>query len=69
LSAIELTFPRLVRAVPDPLGLYFRIGRGNQADFLNALAAGVDNCFGVVLDPSIGKQHDELRQKGVGEKA
>jgi hypothetical protein len=45
------------------LALYFRVGRGNQADFLNTLAAGVDNCFGVVLDPSIGSQHDELRQR------
>lgn len=68
MNATESIYPRLIRPVPDPLGLYFRIGRGNQADFLNALAAGIDNCFGVVLDPSIGKQHDELRQRVLAKK-
>jgi hypothetical protein len=37
---------RPVRSVPQPLGLYFRVGRNDQRDLLNLIAAGDAGCFG-----------------------
>lgn len=56
-------FPRAVRPVPDPLGLYFRAGRNDQAELLNLIAAGDASCFGVVFDPTLIKSQKELRDQ------
>ena len=56
-------FPRAVRAVPDPLGLYFRAGRNDQADLLNLIAAGDASCFGIVFDPTLVTSQKELRDQ------
>ena len=39
-------FPRAVRPVPDPLGLYFRAVRNDQVDLLNLIAAGAPTSNG-----------------------
>lgn len=56
-------FPRAVRPVPDPLGLYFRASRNDQAELLNLMAAGDASCFGVVFDPTLIKSQKELRDQ------
>ena len=57
----KLIYPRVVRPVPDPLALYFRVGRASQKDLSNLIAVGDAACFGVVFDPTLIKPHQELR--------
>jgi hypothetical protein len=40
--------PRLIRPVPDPLGLYLRVGRNDHRDILNLVSQGKLGCFGLV---------------------
>lgn len=53
-------YPRIVRPVPEPLGLYFRIGRNDHRAVLNQIAAGDFACFGAVFDPVYAGRHKEL---------
>ena len=61
--AEKIIYPRVVRPVPDPLGLYFRVGRASQKDLSNLIAVGDAACFGVVFDPTLLKPHQELRDQ------
>lgn len=53
--------PRLIRPVPDPLGLYFRARRNDHKVLLHLLAARQNALSGVVFDPSLDDRHKELR--------
>jgi hypothetical protein len=54
-------FPRLLRPVDVPLGLYFRPGRNDHAVLTQALAEGVTGIRGVVFDAGRLKVQEELR--------
>ncbi len=56
-------FPRSVRAAPDPLGLYVRLGRNDHPEFLNLMTTGDAACFGAVFDPTLMKRHQEVRDQ------
>ena len=56
---------RPVRSAPQPLGLYFRVGRNDQRDLLNLIAAGDAGCFGLVLDPTLVASQKELRDRAL----
>lgn len=56
-------FPRIVRPAPEPLGLYFRVGRNDHKAFSDLIAAGGASLFGAVLDPTNLKRHAELRDQ------
>lgn len=60
-----IRFPRPIRSAPEPLGLYLRVGRNDQRDLLNLIAAGDAGCFGVVLDPTLVGSQKELRDKAL----
>jgi hypothetical protein len=55
--------PRLVRPAPDPLGLYFRVGRNDHRPLLDLLAGGDTRFFGVVCDPTHVKFQRELVER------
>lgn len=54
-------FPPLVRQMPEPLGLYFRVRREDRAPLLQLLSSGTTNMSGLVFDPQRVKQDKELR--------
>jgi hypothetical protein len=56
---------RPVRSAPQPLGLYFRVGRNDQRDLLNLIAAGDAGCFGLVLDPTLVGSQREIRDRAL----
>ena len=56
-------FPRIVRAVPDPLGLYLHAGYNDHKAILNMLATGDKTFFGAVFDPTKLDRHAELREQ------
>ena len=56
-------FPRIVRPTPEPLGLYFRVGRNDHKHFSDLIATGNTSLFGAVLDPTNLKRHSELRDQ------
>lgn len=53
-------YPRAIRPAPDPLALYFRVGRNDHRAILNLAAAGDLACFGGVVDPTRVDLHKEL---------
>ena len=56
-------FPRSIRPVPDPLGLYIRVGRSHHNHLSDLIAAGDATCFEAVLDPTVCKAQQELRDQ------
>ena len=62
-NVTHLPRPRAVRPVPEPLGLYVRVGRNDHKALLNLLAAGHLRCFGVVIDAVQLDRHRELREQ------
>jgi hypothetical protein len=57
--------PRRIRPAPDPLGLYFRVGRNDHRELLDLMAAGESRFFGLVLDPTYAKFQRELVERAV----
>jgi hypothetical protein len=55
--------PRAVRQAPEPLGLYFRVGRNDHKALLNVLSAGDLRCFGVIIDAVQLDRHREIREQ------
>jgi hypothetical protein len=53
--------PRAVRPVPEPGGLYIRVGRNDHKALLNLLSAVDLGCFGVVID-AVQVERDHLPQ-------
>lgn len=51
---------RLVRAIPDPLGLYIRAGRIDQRELQSFIASGVSGLTGVVFEAKRVSQQKEL---------
>ena len=51
---------RLVRAAPDPLGLYVRAGRHDHKELQNFIAAGASAISGVVFEAKRVPHHKEL---------
>ncbi len=47
--------PRIVRPVPDPLGLYLRISPSDCSEMSDLIAAGDTSIFGVILYPALIK--------------
>ncbi|MDQ3564743.1 MAG: hypothetical protein M3436_11565 [Pseudomonadota bacterium] len=56
-------YPRSVRPAPDPIGLYFWLGRNDHLEVLNFIASGEAACFGFVFDPTLLKRHQDLREQ------
>ncbi len=52
--------PRLIRPLPNPLGLYFRPGYLDQSALLALLAEGRSAFTGIVFDPSWENRREEL---------
>jgi hypothetical protein len=59
----EISVPRQLRPVPDPLGLFIRAGRNDQAALLDLVARGDAQFFGVVIDAPAVKRQKELRER------
>jgi hypothetical protein len=57
--------PRLIRAAPDPLGLFLRVGRNDHGEILDLLARGDAQCFGLIIDSTAIKRHKELRERAL----
>lgn len=56
--------PRLLRAVPNPLGAYFRATRADHKTLTEFLSAGAPLGFkGVVLDAGLDELHRDLRRE------
>lgn len=62
-SSPENRFPRIVRAVPDPLGLYLHAGYNDHRALLNMLSTGDKTFFGAVFDPTKLGRHAELLEQ------
>lgn len=59
---------RLVRLVPDPLGMYIRAGHTDQKDLQNFITAGSRPFTGVVFEakrPELLMGTDQLNFKGL----
>ncbi|MGH8533235.1 MAG: hypothetical protein ACREV1_11065 [Gammaproteobacteria bacterium] len=56
-------YPRSVRPAPDPIGLYFWLGRNDHLEVLNFIASGEAACCGFVFDPTLLKRHQDLREQ------
>lgn len=54
---------RIVRAVPDPLGLYIRPGYNDHRVMSDLLANGNKLFFGAVFDPTKIERHSELKDQ------
>ena len=52
--------PRLIRPLPDPLGLYFRPAYGDHRVLLALLAEGRSALTGIVFEPTWDSRHEEL---------
>lgn len=61
-------YPRVVRPVPDPLGLYIHVGRSHHGELSHLISAGDANCFGAVFDPALVKTQAELRDQVLKQK-
>ena len=57
------SFPKIVRAAPDPLGLYLRPGHTDHKTLSSLLATGKKSFCGVVFDPTKHQRHSELREQ------
>src|SRR5437868_10922522 len=51
---------RLLRGVPEPLGLYFRVGRNDHQELLELITSGETRFSGLVCDPTYAKFQREL---------
>ena len=56
-------FPRPIRAVPDPMGLYLRAGHNDHRQLSNLLLSGSQKIFGAVIDATASEKHKELRDQ------
>jgi hypothetical protein len=63
-SRIQL-LPRSIRPVPDPLGLYLRVGRNDHREMLDLVPEGKLGCFGLVFEATALKRHRELRERAL----
>lgn len=54
------TFPRAVRALPDPLALYLRPGHNDHRAIEQHISSGGTNFSGAVFDPSKIEHHHDL---------
>jgi hypothetical protein len=57
--------PRLVHPAPEPLGLYFRVGRNDHRELLQLLSSGETRFFGLVCDPTYTKFQRELVDRAI----
>jgi hypothetical protein len=57
--------PRLIRPVPESLGLYFRVGVNDHRVVEQLLAEDYANFSGLVFDACHAKRHEELRLHAV----
>ncbi len=57
--------PRLLRPVPDPLGLFLRVGRNDHVALLDLIARDDAHCFGFVIEANNSKRHKELRERAL----
>jgi len=57
--------PRLVRPAPEPLGLYFRVGRNDHRELLEVVASGETRFFGLVFDPTYARFQKELVDRAI----
>ena len=56
-------FPRPVIAVPDPLGLYLRVGHSDHLQLSNLLLSGPLRFFGAIIDATRTESQKELRKQ------
>lgn len=54
---------RIVKAVPDPLGLYIRVGHNDHRTMSDMLANGNSSFFGAIFDPTKMKRQSELKDQ------
>jgi hypothetical protein len=54
----------LVRAVPEPPGLFIRARREDKTSLLELFLAGTTNMSGIVFDPTRAKQDRRAREAG-----
>jgi len=55
--------PRLLRPLPNPLGLYFRPGFADHKKLLALIAEGRTAFTGLVFEPSWSDRQDDLRRE------
>ena len=58
-------FPRSIREVPLPLGLYFRPGLNDHWELLKLLAENHRDFSGLVFDATLDSRQDELRKSAL----
>jgi hypothetical protein len=56
-------FPRPLRPVPEPLGLYLRPGRSDHRELSTVLLSGAQKFFGAVIDATLNERHKDLREQ------
>lgn len=62
-SDLSGLYPRTLRPVAEPLGLYIRAGKNDHRELLSMLSSGASTGCGVVFDPSQLKPQRELLQR------
>ncbi|MDE0033998.1 MAG: hypothetical protein OXU75_12815 [Deltaproteobacteria bacterium] len=61
MAKLQVYYPRVVRAAPEPLGWYLRPSYVDHRAIADAVAGGLVGLHGVVFDPLYGDRHSELR--------
>ena len=59
-NVVRLPRPRSLRATPDPLGFFVRVGRNDHLELLDLLATGERGFFGFVIDAHNVDRHRDL---------
>ena len=63
MSSNVTQFPRPVIPVPDPLGLYLRVGHSDHRQLSNLLHSGPPRFFGAIIDATRTESQKELREQ------
>lgn len=62
-NVIQMSQPRTVRPVSEPLGHFVRAGHNDHVELLNLMASGDADFFGIVFDATHVDRHKELREQ------
>ncbi len=59
---MDQSIPRLLRPLPEPLGLYFRPRSTDKSTIQALLAEGISSYHGFVFDPCLEKNQEEINE-------
>lgn len=68
MASVTSIYPRIVRPVQDPPGLYFRISNNDQATISDLISGGVGNFSGIVIAARTSKVQARVREAALSKR-